>query len=49
MDFKGNDEYDCYSENYIKCFWDLCDYHKSVESFVTKPKEQGKFDNYCPL
>lgn len=47
-DFKGNDEHDCYSENYIKCFWDICDYHKSIESFVTKPKEQGKLDRYLP-
>lgn len=43
--FKANDEYECYGENYIKCFWELCDYQRSSENFIPKTSEnaQGYF------
>ncbi|CAG9100659.1 unnamed protein product [Plutella xylostella] len=28
------DDYECYAESYVKCFWGMCHQHKSVEAFT---------------
>lgn len=40
--FEPKDEYECYAESYVKCFWGLCDLHKSDVSLVPKAINQGK-------
>ncbi|KAF9422912.1 hypothetical protein HW555_001455 [Spodoptera exigua] len=32
--FQAKDEYECYAESYVKCFWGLCDLHKSHENIL---------------
>ncbi|KAL0828817.1 hypothetical protein ABMA28_003728, partial [Loxostege sticticalis] len=34
--FGAKDEYECYAESYVKCFWGLCDHQKSVDAFAKK-------------
>ncbi|RVE40059.1 hypothetical protein evm_015291 [Chilo suppressalis] len=43
--FSVKDGYECYANGYIKCFWGMCDHHKSIESFVTKANDEGKLPN----
>lgn len=44
--FQAKDEYECYAESYVKCFWGLCDMHKSNENFVPVPETQGEAINF---
>lgn len=39
---QSKDEYDCYVESYIKCFWGLCDRQKNETSFTVKPDGAGE-------
>lgn len=41
--FESMDVYECYSESYVKCFWSLCDQHKSIESIPQKHISRGIF------
>ncbi|KAJ8719602.1 hypothetical protein PYW08_011777 [Mythimna loreyi] len=35
--FQAKDEYECYAESYVKCFWGLCDMHRSNEDIIHAP------------
>ncbi|GBP71384.1 hypothetical protein EVAR_20484_1 [Eumeta japonica] len=32
--FRVKDDYECYSESYIKCFWGMCDKQTSMETLI---------------
>ncbi|OWR51356.1 hypothetical protein KGM_206661 [Danaus plexippus plexippus] len=38
--FEASDEYECYTESYIKCFWGLCDHQKSMHALITKSNSE---------
>lgn len=40
--FQAKDEYECYSESYVKCFWGLCDLHKSEDTLIPTAIKQSK-------
>lgn len=41
--FQAKDEYECYAESYVKCFWGLCDVvHKSNEDIIRAPVLKGE-------
>ncbi|KAJ0176131.1 hypothetical protein K1T71_008305 [Dendrolimus kikuchii] len=37
---QATDEYECYAERYVKCFWSLCDYQKSTDNFTHNHSDQ---------
>lgn len=39
--FKVKDDFECYSESYIKCFWGLCDHQRNDIGFVSKKPDKG--------
>ncbi|VVC94402.1 unnamed protein product [Leptidea sinapis] len=39
--FKPKDEFECYAESYVKGFWDLCEYRKSEDSFLSKTTDKA--------
>lgn len=43
--FREKDDYECYGESYVKCFWGLCELHKSNHEFIRPTSDKG-YDNY---
>ncbi|KAI8432199.1 hypothetical protein MSG28_004655 [Choristoneura fumiferana] len=40
--FEARDDYECYTERYVKCFWGLCDRrHSSHASILSKSDGKG--------